>query len=524
MQKNDYDYIVVGAGSAGCAVAARLSENAAARVLLLEAGGPDKRREIHIPVAFSTLFKSDCDWAFYTVEQRALKDRRLYIPRGKMLGGSSSINAMVYARGHRADYDEWAQAGNAGWSYADVLPLFKRAENNEWGASEYHGTGGPLNVADQRCPNLLTHSFVEAAESVGLKRNPDFNGPEQEGVGVYQVTQKDGRRCSAARAYLKPAAKRSNLTILSGAYTTRIVLEKGRATSVQYFHQGATQQANAAREIILSAGAIGSPLLLMLSGIGPADHLRSVDVPVEHDLPGVGENLQDHPTTGVTYGCTQAVSLAQAKTLGNMVKFFLGGQGPLTSNAAEGGGFFKSDPAVGRPDLQFHFVPGYFVDHGFGNPPGDGFTLGVTLLRPRSRGRLRLRAADPSAPAIDPDFFSDPRDFEPLVRGLKIARQVLRAKPFDPYRGVEVQPGAAFQSDDELLESIREFAFPLYHPAGTCKMGQDAMAVVDEQLRVRGIAGLRVADASIMPSIVSGNTNAPTIMIGEKAAELMARS
>jgi choline dehydrogenase len=495
-----FDYVVVGAGSAGCVLASRLSENPATSVLLIEAGPPDRKREIHIPAAFSKLFKTDVDWNFSTEPQDFLNGRRLYWPRGKMLGGSSSMNAMVYIRGRRSDFDSWAAAGNIGWGFPDVIPLFQAAERQ-------------LSLAELRCVNPLTRAFLAACEQSSIASNADFNGATQEGAGFYRVTQKNGARFSAADAYLKPALGRGNLTVWTGIHVTRILLENGRAVGVEYSQNGSLRQVRTVREVIVSAGAVGSPHLLLLSGIGPRHELESLGIDVAAELDGVGENLQDHLAVILPYSCTQPVTLASAQSLPNVVRYLAGKGGPLTSNVAEAGAF------VG--DIQFHFAPVYYVDHGF-TSPGDrglsrhGFSLGPALLNPKSRGRIGLRSADPAQPpAIEPAYLSDPADLPPLVEGVKLARRIVESKAFDPFRG---EP---YFKEDDVEEYIRLHAETLYHPVGTCKMGTDALSVVNARLEVHGIAGLRVADASIMPTIVSGNTNAATIMIGEKAARLI---
>jgi len=517
-----HDYVIVGAGSAGCVLAARLSEDPAARVLLLEAGGPDDRREMRIPAAFSKLFRTAYDWAFETEPQPRLDRRALYWPRGRCLGGSSSINAMIYVRGHRVDYDGWAAAGNTGWAWADVLPYFLRAEDQTRGASDFHATGGPLRVEDQRDPRLLSRAFVDAAVEAGLPRNDDFNGPGQDGAGLFQVTQKRGRRWSAADAYLRPALGRKNLTVVTNAHATRVLIENGRAAGVAYARDGREDAARAGREVVLAAGAIGSPHLLLLSGVGPPPHLRSVGVPVVLDLAGVGENLQDHLAAAVAWECREPVSLASAESLASLARWLFWRRGPLTSCVAEAAAFVRTRAGLAAPDVQIHFGAAYFVDHGFANPPGHGFTLGPTLLRPRSRGSVRLRSRDPLAPpAIDPAYLADDADLATLVEGLRVSRRIAAARAFDRYRGAEVLPGAAATSDAALAAHVRQRAQTLYHPAGTCRMGADRLAVVDAHLRVRGLEALRVADASVMPAIVGGNTNAPVIMIAERAADLI---
>ncbi len=517
-----YDYVIVGAGSAGCVLAHRLSEDPGVRVLLLEAGGRDAAREIHIPAAFSKLFKTEVDWDFATAPQAHLHGRRLYWPRGKVLGGSSSINAMIYIRGHRADYDHWAALGNPGWSYDDVLPYFVKAEHNERGASAYHGVGGPLNVADLRQANPLSRAFVEAAAQAGIPRNPDFNGARQEGAGLCQVTQKRGRRWSTARAYLRPALRRPNLSVVTGAHVLRVAMEGRRAAGVVYERGGRQERVLAGREVILCGGAIGSPHLLLRSGVGPAAHLRAHGIDVAHDLPGVGRNLQDHLAYGVRYAVTAPITLLNAESPANLVRYLLFGRGMLTSNVAEALAFVRTRAALPAPDLQFHFAPVYYVDHGLAPPPFHGMSLGVTLLQPRSAGYVGLGAAGPLAqPEIQPQFLSDEEDLRVMVEGVRLARRIFQAPAFDAYRGAELTPGAHAQRDDDLYEDIRENAEHLYHPVGTCKMGADALAVVDAQLRVHGVEGLRVVDASVMPTVVRGNTNAPTIMIAEKAADMI---
>ncbi len=522
-----HDVIIIGAGTAGCVLAARLSQDRNRRVLLLEAGGPARHAAVRIPAAFSRLFRTRFDWAFQTEPQSALNGRRLYWPRGKMVGGSGAMNAMIYVRGHPADYDAWAAAGNAGWSFADVLPFFKLSEDQQRGPSAYHGAGGPLRVVDLRDPNPLSTAFVHAGIERGLPANGDFNGPSQEGVGFYQVTQRGGARLSTADAYLAPARRRPNLTVITGAHARRLLFRpdpndgRPRAHGVVYSRAGTLYTAEAA-EIILCAGAIQSPQLLLLSGIGPGGDLQALGINVVLDLPGVGRNLQDHLAAGIVYDCRQPISLTNAERPAAMVRFLASRRGPLTSNVAEAGAFVCLDPAAERPDVQFHFAPIFFIDHGFSRPTGHGFTLGPTLLRPRSRGWISLDAPDPEqAPRVQPNYGEDPADHEILLAGLKLARRLASARSFDPYRGDERLPGAIVRDDDGLRQHLRATAQTLYHPVGTCKMGPDRLAVVDEQLRVHGVAGLRVADASIMPQVTSGNTNAPTIMIAEKAAAMI---
>ncbi len=518
----EFDYIIVGAGSAGCVLANRLTASGQLRVLLLEAGGEDKKREIQIPAAFSKMFKTEVDWNYATEPEPEMENRAMYWPRGKTLGGCSSINAMIYIRGNALDYDCWAELGNPGWSYTEVLPYFKKSENQEHGASEYHGVGGPLNVADQRDPNPLSRAFVQAAQECGYAFNPDFNGASQEGFGLYQVTQKGGRRHSAANAYLKPARSRQNLKVEVHALTTCILFDGQRAAGVRYVQNGQVMEARAEREVILAGGAINSPQILMLSGIGPAAHLSELGIPVVADLPGVGQNLQDHLVAGAVYSCSQPVSLAHAEELSQVAKFLLQGKGMLTSNVAEVGGFIKTKPDAPMPDIQFHFGPAYFVDHGFYHLDGDGFSVGATLIHPQSRGHLCLKSTDPqAAPAIFANYLADPADLDTLIKGVRLGRKIAHSAAFDPYRKEEVLPGTALEDDSSLVKLIRQLSVTLYHPVGTCKMGSDPLAVVDAQLRVRGLQGLRVIDASVMPVIPGGNTNAPTLMIAEKGADMI---
>ncbi|MBC5785134.1 choline dehydrogenase [Ramlibacter sp. USB13] len=523
------DYVIVGGGSAGCVLAARLSEDPSVQVALLEAGPPDTSVLIHCPAGLALLAKNgQANWGFETEPQPGLGGRRGYQPRGKVLGGSSSVNAMIYARGHASDYDAWAAAGNPGWSFAELLPWFRKAERNERGADAFHGGDGPLNVMDLRSPNRFSKVFVEAGRQAGYPENHDFNGAEQEGVGLYQVTHRDGERFSAAKAYLAPNRARPNLHVVTGAHATRVLLEDKRATGVAYRIVGASQELRARREVILSAGALLSPQLLMLSGIGPAEHLREHGIAVAHDLPGVGRNLHDHVDVVQVWDAPHLTDLFGLSFTGavNVVKGIAEWRrqrsGMLTTNFAEAGGFIRSSPEEAIPDLQLHFVIGKLVDHGRKTVFGHGYSCHVCLLRPRSRGSLTLRSADPLAPPrIDPHFLADADDVRRLVRGFRVMRHILEQPALAGLRGRELAASAGARDDAQIEAFIRSHADTIYHPVGTCRMGTDAGAVVDPQLRVHGIAGLRVVDASVMPSIVGGNTNAPVIMIGEKAADLV---
>ena len=522
VQSKTYDFIIVGAGSAGCILAARLTEDLRTRVLLLEAGGAGGAKEIRIPAAFSKLFKTGVDWNYATEPEPYLHERRLYWPRGKVVGGSSAINAMIYIRGNRADYDSWRELGNVGWGFAEVLPYFKKSENQERGASEFHGVGGPVNVADPRYVNPLTRAFLAAAEEIGIARNSDFNGAEQDGAALYQVTQKNGARWSAADGYLQPARERSNLTVLTGAHATRVLMEGKRAVGVAFLRGGVAEEARADREVILAGGTVNSPQLLMLSGIGPASELKAAGISPMHDLPGVGKNLQDHPMVSVGYLCTQKISLDGAETLGNFLRWLVWKNGPLASNVAEAGLFLRTRVGLAVPDLQLLFGPAYYRGHGLVRRKEHCFGFGPTLITPESRGEISLRSTNPlDAPAIRANYLSTDADLRTMIAGVRLARRLAHAKSFDQFRGEELHPGAAMTSDAEIAEFLRNELETLYHPVGTCKMGVDGLAVVDAQLRVRGIEGLRVVDASIMPRVPAGNTNAPVMMIAEKASEMI---
>jgi choline dehydrogenase len=518
-----YDYVIVGAGSAGCVLAGRLSEDPACQVLLLEAGPPDRKLEIRIPAAFNKLFKSKFDWAYETEPQPNLDGRAMFWPRGKTLGGSSSLNAQMYVRGNALDFDHWEDMGNKGWSYGDVLPYFERSERSERGTAPRRGTSGPLNVADLRDPNPTTLAFLAAAEHVGIPRSKDINGPDQDGVDTTQVTQKRGHRWSAADAYLRPAKRRRNLTIVTGAHTRRIILDGARATGVEYVVNGMTLR-ESAKDVIVSGGAINSPQLLMLSGIGPADQLASLDIPVVQDLPGVGKNLQDHLAIMEVVHSKEPVTLAAAESIRNLGRFLTLGRGMLTSNVAEACGFVRTRPDLDAPDLELLFAPVAFIDHGLNPLEDHGITIGAAALTPRSTGELTLRSADPfAAPRIAPNYLSDSDgdDLRVLVEGSKLARRILDSPPLERYVGEPILPPALSTTDDEIVGHVRRDSQTLYHPVGTCKMGTDDLAVVDPELRVYGVDNLRVVDASVMPVIPRGHTHASTVMIAEKAVDLV---
>ncbi|HET8565731.1 MAG TPA: GMC family oxidoreductase N-terminal domain-containing protein [Solirubrobacterales bacterium] len=518
-----HDYVIVGAGSAGCVLANRLSEDPSVRVLLIEAGKKDRHPNIKIPAAFAKQFKTRLDWDLATEPEPHCDDRSLYIPRGKGLGGSSSMNAMLYVRGNPLDYEAWVEAGATGWGWDDVLPYFLKAEDNQRGASAYHATGGPLRVEDERSPRPLTGRFLAACAEAGVPRIDDYNGPEQDGAALAQVTQRGGRRWSAADAYLRPALKRPNLEVVTGALVSGLELEDGAAAGVRYSRRrGGEQVARAGREVILSGGAIGSPQLLMLSGIGPAERLREVGVQALLDLPGVGENLQDHPYVSCVWDVPGGGSLADAEKPKALLEYLVRKTGPLTSTVAEAFAFIRSRPGLPSPDLQFHFAPAYFVDNGFEEYDGHAITSGPVLVKPKSRGWVRLASADPGAkPRILTNSLAADEDVEALAAGIRRAREIAAAGPLAEVVGRELFPGPEVDTPEAIAADIRRRVELLYHPVGTCRIGSGADAVVSPELRVHGVERLRVADASVMPLIPGGNTNAPTIMIAEKAADLI---
>lgn len=517
-----FDHVVVGAGSAGCVVAARLSEDPRRSVLLLEAGPADIRREIGIPAAFSRLFRTEYDWAYETAPQPGLDGRRLYWPRGRGLGGSSSINAMMWVRGVPADFDAWAAAGNAGWSYGEVVEYFRRIEDAVRHDPEHTGIGGPVRVEEQRSPNPGTHLFVAACQRAGIPRNSNSNAGTNEGVDYTQVFQRRGRRVSSAAAYLRPVMRRSNLTMETGALVTRVVLEGGRATGVAYVKEGQLRTARVRGDVVLSGGAVNSPQLLMLSGIGPEEHLRSVGIDPVVDLPGVGSNLSDHLSCGMVMATSRTDTLVAAETLPQLLAYVLRRRGLLTSNVGEAHAFLRADAASEGADIELIFAPVPFLDHGATNPPGHGYTIGAVLLQPESRGEVRLASADPfQPPVIDPRYLTSDRDTELLAWGLE---QVIRIFATEPLGGVvtgPIRPDVVPATRQDRVDVLRAWAETLYHPAGTCAMGAGPQAVVDAQLRVRGVAGLRVADTSVMPTLNRGHTHAVAVMIGERAADLV---
>ena len=526
-----YDFIIIGAGSAGCVLANRLSADPTARVLLLEAGPRDRHPFIHMPAGLAKIASNTrINWSYDTAPEPGLDGRALWWPRGKVLGGSSSINAMCYVRGVPADYDGWAASGADGWDWDSVLPYFRRAEDNTRGADALHGDDGPLSVSDLRYVNVLSQAFLHAGTQAGYRRNHDFNGPYQQGFGLYQVTQRDGARCSSAVAYLDPVRKRHNLTIRTNALVSRITFDttldgRPRANGVAFSEDG-TAHHSRAREVIVCGGTINSPQLLMLSGIGPSTPLRALGIDLVADLPGVGGNLQDHLDICTLQHSTKAVTYDRLSDLRVAFDYFLRGRrGPGTSNIAEAGGFVRSRLAPDeRADIQLHFIPAMLDDHGRNCLPGDGYTLHACFLRPRSRGRIALASGHATdKPRIEANYVSDEAgfDLQMMLECAKLSRELLAQTAFDPYRGAPIFPASDHLSDSELLAYIRAKAETVYHPVGTCRMGRDDDAVVNPQLRVRGVDGLRVVDASVMPSLPGGNTNAPTIMIAERAADLI---
>ena len=525
----NFDYIVVGGGSGGCVLAARLSEDPSVSVALIEAGPADKNILIHVPAGLALLAQTKAaNWNFDTVPQKGLNGRTGWQPRGKVLGGSSSVNAMCYIRGHRADYDHWAAEGNEGWSYDEVLPYFKRAEHNERLHDEFHGSDGPLNVMDLRSPSRYVQDFIEAGREAGYPINDDFNGAQQEGIGPYQVTHKNGERHSVAKAYLTPNLGRRNLTVFTEAHTTRILFEGKRATGVEFRRAGRIEQIGANHEVLLAAGSLQTPQILMLSGVGPAAELTQLGIGIVHDLPGVGQNLHDHldavqvvvapqlkETFGVTFG-------GIARVLKAIPEWRNHRRGILTTNFAEAGGFIKSQASEAIPDLQLHFVIAKLVDHGRKTVLGHGFSGHVCVLRPQSRGSVTLASRDPmAAPRIDPNFLGHPDDLPRMVRGFRLMRELFSQPALAKLGGHEHPRSANASTDAEIEQFIRSHADTIYHPVGTCRMGPGAMDVVGADLRIHGLEGIRIVDASIMPRIIGGNTNAPTIMVAEKASDMI---
>jgi choline dehydrogenase len=523
-----FDYVIVGGGTAGCVLANRLSADGRARVLMLEAGPRDNYLWIHIPIGYGkTMFHPVYNWGFYTEPEPQMNGRKIYWPRGRGLGGSSSINGLIYIRGQPADFDGWAAAGNQGWGWRDVLPYFIRSEGNRRGASAMHGADGPLACSDIGANSELIEAIIAGAGELGVPRNDDFNGGEQEGVGYFQLFTDNGWRCSTAVGYLKPARSRANLAVQVDAQATRIVFEGTRATGVEYRQGGETKQV-AAREVILAAGSLQSPQLLQLSGIGPVSLLQQFGIPVVHELPGVGENLQDHLQLRVMFKCTKPIttnddlgSLWRSAKIG--MQWLLRRTGPLAVGVNQGGLFTRVLKQSTQPDIQFHFSTLTAELAGAKPHPFSGFTMSVCQLQPTSRGHVRIKSADPlAAPAMQPNYLSTDVDRLCAVAGVKFARKLAATDAMRPYVQEEYRPGPAATSDEDLLQFARDFGATIFHPSGTCKMGSDRQAVVDDRLRVRGVAGLRVVDCSIMPTLVSGNTNAAVVMIAEKASDMIA--
>jgi choline dehydrogenase len=524
----EFDYVIVGAGSAGCVLANRLSADGKNSVLLLEAGPKDTNLWIHVPLGYGKLFKEKTvNWMYQTEPEPELGGRQVFQPRGKVLGGSSSINGLLYVRGQHEDYDRWRQRGNSGWGYDDVLPYFKKAENQQRGADDFHGVGGPLPVSDLGHPDPLSAAFIDAAAETGLPVNPDFNGASQEGAGFFQTTTRSGRRASTAVAYLRPAKSRSNLQVETAALAQRILFEGRRARAVEYRQGGVLRTASARKEILVSGGAYNSPQLLQLSGVGPAELLKQHGIDVVLDAPGVGNDLQDHLQVRLVTRCAQRVTLNDI--LNHPVRRIMAGAryaafrtGPLTIAAGTSGAFFKTNPRLASPDVQIHFLPFSTDKMGEKLHSFSGFSASVCQLRPESRGSLRIRSADPTAPPeIRINYLATETDRTAFVEGIKILRKILAAPALKPFVAREVEPGPKISSDEEILNFCRQRGSTVYHPTSTCRMGNDPLAVVDQRLRVRGIEGLRVVDASIMPDLMSGNTNAPTIMIAEKASDMI---
>jgi choline dehydrogenase len=523
------DFIVVGAGSAGCAVAARLSEDPTTRVLLLEAGGEDRNRWIHIPLGFGKTFADpSVNWCYETEPDPGAGDRRVFWPRGKVLGGSSSINGMVYIRGQAEDFDHWRQLGNTGWSFDDVLPYFRRSEHQTRGANRFHGTDGPLCVSDV-AQHPICEGFIAATTQLGFPRNDDFNGASQDGVGYHQTTTRNGKRCSTAVGYLRPAMQRANLNVVTGALTEKILFEDRRAVGVTFRRDGGLCTARAAREVILCGGAVNSPQLLMLSGIGPQQHLAGFGIPVVHHLPGVGQSLQDHYSAAIKLRCklpitVNDVMLSNARKLKAGLEYYMFHRGPLSMISSPAALFARTRPELASPDIKCSISPFSAERPQDGLHRFSGFTMIAYQLRPESRGEIKLKSPDPfDAPAVYPNYLATETDQRTIVAGLKLCRQILATPHMHSFIEAEFQPGSAVERDEELLDYARRRGGTVYHPTSTCKMGGDPMAVVDPQLRVYGVDGLRVADASIMPTVVSGNTNAAAIMIGEKAADMIRR-
>jgi choline dehydrogenase len=509
-----YDYVIVGAGSAGCVLAARLSEDPDVSVLLLEAGPPDANENIHVPLGYLKLARTEVDWDYYSVPEKACGGRRLPLPRGRVLGGSSSINAMIYIRGNRADYDGW---GVEGWGWEDLFPYFLRAEDNERGASPWHGVGGPLPVGDQRSGNTITPAFVEAGVEAGLPRNEDFNGPSQDGVGMYQVTQRGGMRASAAAAYLHPAAERENLTVLPYMHVSRIIFEGDRAVGVEATQLGQARELRAEREVLLCTGTYNSPQLLMLSGVGPAEHLALREVETVLDQPAVGENLSDHAASYAVWTTPEPASLLRALEPAALDEFTSGQTGPFASNLAEAGGFASVGDGAEAPDTQIHVAPLQIVDEGMADPDAHGVWVSPCLLTPRSRGSVRLASKDPTAkPVVRNEFFSAEEDMPRMIAAVRLAEEIASRPAMRPFCA-EVFTGPGGGSDEDLRAHVAATTYPIYHPVGTCALGP----VVDAELRVRGLEGIRVIDASVMPAVPRGNTNAPTIAIAERASDLI---